>query len=80
MSLWPIIASVLAALAALLLVRRRAELRPRGPAPRVAVLPPAPPRPAGRIIVVGRPGGGIDENAGPEQPTPDADRLLRRYL
>ena len=74
-SLWPILAGVLATLAALLLVRRRAELRPHRPAPRVAVLPPAPPRPAGRIIVVSH-----DENAGPEQPTPDADRLLRRYL
>ncbi len=78
-TLWPIIAGVLATLAVLLLARRRAELRPHRPPPRVAVLPPAP-RPAGRIIVVGRPGGGIDENAGPEQPTPDADRLLRRYL
>lgn len=67
---WPILAGVLATLAVLLLARRRAELRPSRPAPRVAVL---------RIIVVSRrPAAGIDENAGPDVSTPDADRLLRQ--
>ena len=72
---WPILAGVLATLAVLLLARRRAELRPSRPAPRVAVLRPTPPTP-GRIIVVSRPR--IDENAGPDVSTPDADRLLSR--
>ena len=72
---WPILAGVLATLAALLLIRRRAELRPSRPAPRVAVLRPTPPTP-GRIIAVRGPR--IDENAGPDVSTPDADRLLRQ--
>lgn len=73
---WPILAGVLATLAVLLLARRRAELRPSRPAPRVAVLRPTPPTP-GRIITARRPGR-IDENAGPDVSTPDADRLLRQ--
>ena len=72
---WPILAGVLATLAVLLLARRQAELRPSQPAPRVAVLRPTPPTP-GRIIAVRGPR--IDENAGPDMSTPDADRLLRQ--
>jgi len=68
-TLWPLLAAVLATLAALLLARRRAELRPSRPAP--TLLRPTP----GRIITA-RPR--IDENAGPDVSTPDADRLLSR--
>ncbi len=72
-TLWPILAAVLAMLAVLLLIRRRAELCSRRPPPRVAVLWPTPP-PPGRIITAC---ARIDENAGTDMATPDADRLLR---
>ena len=83
---WPILAGVLATLAALLLIRRRAELRPSRPAPRVAVLRPTPPTP-GRIVDV-RADPRLasfwrDVRARERQgsgDTPDADRLLERHF
>lgn len=82
---WPILAIALAAGAAALIARRRAELPPRRqPRPPVAVLRPTPPTP-GRIVDV-RADPRLasfwrDVRARERQgsgDTPDADALLRR--